>query len=168
MGEQTGVTTTTEETNAADGFAAITSQEEFDKAIQARIARERAKFSDYDDLKAKAQKVDELEAANLTELEKAQKAAADAEAARAELEAQIRSRDVELLRQRVGAEVGLPVELVARLQGEDEESIRADAKALAAVIPEPRKPVPNTWDRPANDAVGTAESFARFFEERIN
>lgn len=53
------------------------SQAEVNAAIEARIARERQKFKDYDDLKAKASKLDELEAANASELDKAVKAARD-------------------------------------------------------------------------------------------
>lgn len=165
MSEQkTGATTTTEETNNEQGteFEPIASQDALDKIIQSRVARERAKFADYDDLRARAARADELESANLSELEKAQKAAADAEAARSALEAEVRARDVELLRQRIGVEVGLPAELVARLQGEDEESLRADAKSLAAVVPGPRKPVPNTWGRPDSDVSDDA-SFATEF-----
>lgn len=54
----------TEEGTAAAGdnteqtqteFEAITSQEAFDQRIQQRIARERGKFADYDELKAKAE-----------------------------------------------------------------------------------------------------------------
>lgn len=167
MSEQTGATTTTEELNneqgkgAESGFEAITSQEDFDKAIQARIARERAKFSDYEDLKAKAQKVDELEAEKMTELEKAQKEAADALAAMEALEAQVKARDVEILRQKVGAEFNLPAELIERLQGEDEGSIKADAKKLSDVIPEPQRRVPNTWDRPGKNT-SVADQFAEW------
>lgn len=35
------------------GFKPITSQEEFDKAISARLQREKAKYADYEDLKSK-------------------------------------------------------------------------------------------------------------------
>lgn len=54
-------------------------QSDVDKIVQDRLARERAKFGDYDDLKAKATKFDELEAANKSELEKANERAAQAE-----------------------------------------------------------------------------------------
>lgn len=46
------------------GFKPITSQEDFDKAISARIQREKSKFSDYDDLKSKVSGFDsQIEAA---------------------------------------------------------------------------------------------------------
>jgi hypothetical protein len=45
-------------------------QADLDRIVQDRLNRDRAKFADYDDLKAKATKLDELEQANKTELEK--------------------------------------------------------------------------------------------------
>lgn len=96
--------------------------------------REARKVAERDAAALKA-RVDELEAVSLSELEKAQKAAADADARAADFQAQIKARDVEILRQRVANELKLPTELVDRLRGDDEESIRADAKSLAAIIP---------------------------------
>lgn len=56
------------------------SQADVDRVVADRLARERAKFADYDDVKAKATKLDETEAASQSALEKAQTAAATAEA----------------------------------------------------------------------------------------
>lgn len=63
MSEQTSTAVAGEHTEqgqeAPKEFEAITSQEDFDARIQARIARERAKIpADYDDLKAKADQYD--------------------------------------------------------------------------------------------------------------
>jgi hypothetical protein len=82
-------------------------QAEVDRIVKQRLERERAKFADYEDLKAKAARADELEAAGQSELEKLQSQvaklekeretlAADAEAARSDaqnlkVEAAIRS-----------------------------------------------------------------------------
>lgn len=60
-----------------DTFVAPTNQEEFDRMVGARLARERAKFADYEDLKAKASKFDEVDAASKSELQKAQDAIAE-------------------------------------------------------------------------------------------
>lgn len=65
------------DTTTGDEFVAPKDQEEFDRMVGARLARERAKFGDYDDLKAKASKLDEMEAAGRTELEQAQAAIAE-------------------------------------------------------------------------------------------
>jgi len=71
-------------------------QEQMDALIDKRLQRERAKttkqFGDYQDLKTKAAKFDELEKAQLTELEKLQKQLADAEKMRGEAEAKATER----------------------------------------------------------------------------
>lgn len=56
-------------------FKPITSQDEFDRALSARLAREREKFADYDDLKAAKVEYDKLLDAAKSEQEKAVEAA---------------------------------------------------------------------------------------------
>lgn len=68
-----------------DTFVAPTNQDEFDRMVGARLARERQKFADYDDLKAKASKFDEVDAASKSELQKAQDAIAERDRQLAEL-----------------------------------------------------------------------------------
>lgn len=74
------------------------SQEEFDSIVGQRLARERAKFGDYDELKSKAAQFDENEAKNASALEKAQKEATDATSKASGL-------GVQLLEERVEAAV---------------------------------------------------------------
>lgn len=157
MSEQTAPTTGTENTNeqqqqeSVKEFQAITSQEDFDKAIQARLARERAKFADYEDLKAKASKFEELENAQKTEAQKAQEALA---------EAQKRAADLELkaARAEVAAAKGVPVEL---LSGSSREEIEAHAEALIAFKgTQPGGPViPNQGKQPDKAAETTDDWF---------
>lgn len=52
-------------------------QEDVERVVGERLARERAKFRDYDDLKTKADQFEKIEAANASDLEKATKKAAD-------------------------------------------------------------------------------------------
>src|SRR5699024_11905975 len=52
-------------------FKAPESQEELDRIIQKRIERERSRFSDYADLKAKAAQLDGIEESKKSEIEKA-------------------------------------------------------------------------------------------------
>lgn len=82
-------------------FTPVTSQDQFDAMVKARINREREKYADYEDLKTKAAKLAELEAANLTELEKSQKRTADLERKAADAEARAQEN---LLRASVVAE----------------------------------------------------------------
>jgi hypothetical protein len=65
-------------------FQAITSQEELDRIVGRRLNKERARFADYDQLKDKAKKYDELDEQNKSELEKAQARAEAAEKAAAD------------------------------------------------------------------------------------
>jgi hypothetical protein len=61
-------------------FTPITSQDDLNRVIADRVQRERNKFADYNDLKAKAGKFDEIDQANKSEIEKANDRAAKAEA----------------------------------------------------------------------------------------
>lgn len=79
-------------------FTPITSQEKFDRIIAERLAKERAKFVDpsrfnitkdqFEDLKAKAQRLSEIEEANKSELEKERDRAAKAEERANKIEAE--------------------------------------------------------------------------------
>lgn len=62
---------------APPAWKAPASAAELNEIIEKRLQRERAKFKDYDQLKSKAQRADELESANATDLEKAAKTARD-------------------------------------------------------------------------------------------
>ncbi|MEU5668957.1 hypothetical protein ABZ749_01040 [Micromonospora sp. NPDC047753] len=61
-------------------FTPITSQDDLNRVIAERVARERGKFADYNDLKAKAGRLDEIEQANKSEIEKANDRVTKAEA----------------------------------------------------------------------------------------
>lgn len=124
--EQTAPTTGTEETNnsqqteTAKEFQAITSQEDFDKAISARIARERAKFADYDQLKAAQAELDTIRESQKTEAQKQQEALDQAQRELAE-ERTARARA------EVAAATGVPANL---LSGSTVEELTASAEAL--------------------------------------
>lgn len=77
----------TDDTPPDEGFAFVApaNQEEFDRMVGARLARERQKFADYEDLKAKASKFDEVDAASKSELQKAQEVIAERDRQLAEL-----------------------------------------------------------------------------------
>lgn len=64
-----------------------------DRIVSQRLAREREKFADYDDLKTKAERLAEIEAANQTELEKAQARADAAESERDQFKGQMGERN---------------------------------------------------------------------------
>lgn len=110
---------------AADEFKPITSQADLDALISSRLERERSKYADYKDLKAKAARLDEIEAANKSELEKALEQANSAAAERDDARA-------EALRLRIAIEHSISVEDADLfLTGRDEETLRAQAKRLS-------------------------------------
>ena len=119
------------EKDIGNEFKAITTQEEFDAAIKSRI--ERAKKSaipaDYEDLKAKAAKFDEIEEQNKSELEKATERA---EAAEKELAGLKHAADVAKWKAAASAATGVPV---AALRGDTEEEITTHAEAIKASMP---------------------------------
>ena len=118
-------------------FEPITSQEQFDQVIKSRIERAQAKavekFADYDELKAKAAKFDEAEAAQMSDLEKAKKEVEELKAAAKRDEAD-RVRD---LKAKVSKATGVPADLIS---GSDEESMTAFAKSVAEFAKKPSAP----------------------------
>lgn len=144
MAEDTETTEETQETTAETQETKTLTQADIDKIVQERVARERAKYADYDDLKAKAEK--------LAEFEEAQKSEADKLKDRiAELEPTAK----EASRLRVALEKGLTVAQAKRLVGETEEDLAADADQLLEDLGEPRPRVP---ERPKGQGGGNKPS----------
>lgn len=75
-------------------FTPPANQQDFDRMVGERLARERARFADYDDLKAKAAKFDEADAATKTELQKLQDAVAERDAKLTDLPKQARAQAI--------------------------------------------------------------------------
>jgi hypothetical protein len=75
---QGGNTTSEPTPGAGDGFKPIASQDELNRIIGERVKR--AKPADYDELKTKAARLDEIEQANKSEIEKANERVAKAQA----------------------------------------------------------------------------------------
>lgn len=123
--EVQGGNTTSGETPAVNEFKPISSQEELNAALKDRLDRERAKFKDYNDLKAKAAKLNDIEQANLSELEKANGRITTAESERDTAKA-------EALRLRTAVTHGISLEDADLfLTGTDEETLIAQAKRLS-------------------------------------
>lgn len=103
-------------------------QAEMNAIIEGRLAREREKYSDYDSLKEKAGKFDEIQEANKTEIQKANE---KAEVLAKELESLKASNTIKAAREKVAKETAVPVEL---LTGNDEESCKAQAGQKKEVL----------------------------------
>jgi hypothetical protein len=106
--------------------------------VRRRIQNE---YGDLDELKAAKEKLDEKNAAELSEMEKLQKQIEDMKAEQVKLQQQAKDERLKTLRLRVGQEAGLPPVLAERLTGADEEAMKADAvQVLAALKADPRIP----------------------------
>lgn len=123
-------------------FTPITTQEDLDKVIGARLARERDKYADYDDLKAAASKL------------------ADAEARLAQIDAQAA---LDKIRNDVAQEAGVPAEL---LRGSTKDELTAHATALAEAL-KARPSVPVIPTQGATPSVSDADSARRAFAQEL-
>jgi transcriptional regulator len=122
MAEETAPAAT-ETPESAPAETATFTQAQVNDLIAKEKGKITSKFADYSDLKSKAAKLEEIEAANATELEKAQKKAAD-------LEAKLAETSAAALRQKVAAENELPQKLVPFLTATDEEGLAEQAATL--------------------------------------
>jgi transcriptional regulator len=113
----------TETPESAPAETTTFTQQQVNDLIAKEKGKITSKYADYGDLKAAAAKLEEIEAANATELEKAQKKAAD-------LEAKLAETSAAALRQKVAAENELPQKLVPFLTATDEEGLAEQAATL--------------------------------------
>jgi gp39 len=115
-------------------FKPITTQEEFDAAIKERLSREKAKYSDYDQLKSRVTELEEENVGLKSTIEANNQSKADDDKQLKELKNQIAGYETASLRTRIALQHGLPYDLADRLQGADEESLKADAERLAGYM----------------------------------
>lgn len=125
-------------------FEPINTQEEFNERISARLKREReqveAKFSDYEDLKKKAESAGTLQEqldAMKAENSGLQTKLDDMKTAH---EADLAAAKRETTKLKVASEFNIPTELAARLNGDDEEAIRKDAETVSGFLTNKRTP----------------------------
>ena len=109
---------------AAEKAEKTFTQTEMDAIISDRLKRERAKFADYEEMKEKATRFDEIEEASKTELQKANERADRLETELTQLR---KNEEVRAIRDKVAAEQGVPAHL---LSGETEEACMEQARAL--------------------------------------
>lgn len=115
--------------NSPAGFSPITTQEEFDAAIKARLERQQRSFEEsHKEEFEKAKAYDEIQEGNKTELEKAKERTAELES---ELEAIKRRDQIASWKREISKETGVPEDV---LRGETEEDIQAHADSLKTHI----------------------------------
>lgn len=136
-------------------FEPINTQEEFDAAIQERLAREAKKYEGYtspDDLeKIRAEydgKINELTG----QIDTVNQQLTERDKSIEERDARIKGYETSSVKMRIAREAGLSYEAVDYIQGDDEESIKKSAESLKALIgSKPAAPLKDTEGKPAGD-----------------
>ena len=130
--DQKQETTQTAETQEPQTFT----QEDVNRILAREKYTLREKYSDYEDLKAKAAKFDELEEANKTELQKAKERA---DSLQAQIDSMNKANALRELRDEVSREKGVPANL---LTGGTKEECEAQAdQILSFASKQPGYPV---------------------------
>lgn len=109
--------TTEPQTSETSGFTPITSQDQLNSVLAARLRREREKYADYADLKEKAGAVEEL--------------TARAEAAEAKIAELTHANEVRSWRDALATEYGVPADA---LRGDTKEALEEHAAQLQSLL----------------------------------
>ena len=135
-------------------------QAELNAIVQKRLGEQAAKFGNYEELKEKALKFDEIEDKAKSEL---QKATERADALQKELEGLKQAEVVRNIREKVSKETGIPATL---LTGSTEEECKTQAEAIKAYA-KPTYPSVRDAGEPAGQAKkgSTATQFAEWFNQ---
>lgn len=152
--------TTTQATEAPATEARTFTQEEVNKLVAERLQREKAKYTDYESLKEKADKLDALEESSKSEL---QKATEKAERLEKELKSIKEEQSVKSIRDKVSEETGVPASLLTE---KTEEACKAQAESILAFAKPSGYPVLKDGGEVINvSKPTTAQQFADWFNE---
>jgi septal ring factor EnvC (AmiA/AmiB activator) len=138
-------------------FKTIDTQEELDKIIEGRLARQKEslekQYADYDQLKARNTELETEVGALQAAAEETQKTIKEHDQLVSDLNAKVSGYETASLRTKIALQNGLPFDLADRLVGEDEESLKADAERLAGFVKakEPVPPLKNSEPPLGND-----------------
>lgn len=138
-------------------FKPITTQEELDAIIIDRVNREKEtqskKYADYDELKSKnLELTNQLDAVNQT-LKQLGEEKTNYTKSIDDLNAKVKSYEIDKLRTKIALENGLPYNLASRLVGEDEETLSSDAQQLAELVnSKPLAPLKDTENNKSSGA----------------
>ena len=156
----TTTVTTPETTPAPQQPEKVFTQTELDAIVKDRLARERGKFADYEEIKAKAAKYDEQTEANKSEL---QKATERAQALEAELNGLKKAESIRAIREKVAREAGIPTSSLALITGDTEETCLEQAKLIQSILKPNAYPQVPDGGEPQNTNKGSArEDFKAF------
>lgn len=135
-------------------------QAELNAIVQKRIGEVSAKYENFEELKEKAQKFDEIEERSKTELQKANERASALEK---ELDGMKKADTVRKIREEVAADLGVPANL---LNGGTKEECEAQAKSILSFAKPNAYPAVKDAGEVRNTEVGkTRDQFANWFND---
>lgn len=138
-------------------------QAELDAIVQDRVKRERAKYDGFEDFKAKAQKYDEQEEANKSELQKAQERALELEE---KLKKKEHEESIREMKKKVADELKVPADL---LTGETEDECRTQAQAIMSFATSQGYPtVKDAGESNPVNKKSTRDQFKEWAEQNFN
>lgn len=152
--------TVNQETTTNEPEKKTFTQEELNAIVSDRVKREREKHADYATLKEKADRLDKLEEASKSEI---QKVTEEAERLKAELESVRKAESVREIRSKVAKETGIPENL---LTGSTEEECTEQAEAIKAFAKPTYPNVRDAGETSNTSGVSTAQKFAEWFNNR--
>lgn len=138
-------------------------QEQVNAIVGERLAKEKAKYADYEELQKKASSYDELQEANKSELEKATERANKLQA---QVDSMNKANEIRGIRDKVSTETGVPAAL---LTGDTEEACKEQAEAIKAFAkPKANYPkVPDGGELNKPLPTNTADKFADWFNQNL-
>lgn len=140
-------------------------QSELNAILGDRLAQERKKYADYEELKGKAEKYAEIENASKSALQREQEKSATLQK---QLEALQNADKVRKLKEKISQETGVPITV---LRGDSEEDLRSQAQEILKIYSPEKKSYPQVRDGgEAHRLKGasTAEQFADWFTTSLN
>ena len=135
-------------------------QAELNAIVQKRVGELTSKYGNYEELKEKAQKFDEIEEQSKSELQKANERA---DALQKELDGWKKADSVRKIREEVAKELGVPANL---LNGETKEECEAQAKGILSFAkPDAYPSVKDGGEARNTGSAKTRDQFADWFNE---
>ena len=145
--------------NNAEGQNRTFTQDELNAIVGKRLAEEKGKYSDYEEIKAKAAKFDEAEEANKSELQKATERANNLEA---ELNGMKKAEEIRQMKEKIANETGIPANLI---NGTTEEECKAQAEAIKAYAQPSGYPKVKDGGEPHKPTGTAQQQFADFMSQ---
>lgn len=151
--------------NTVDQDQKTFTQAELDKIVTNRVAREREKYSDYQDLQEKAKKFDEIEESNKSELEKLTEKNNSLATKLKALTAQNTLRDAQ---DKVAADTGLPISVVKTLSGSTVDELTQSAQAILDFSKSQGYPKVKNSSSHKGQSLSKKEQFGEWLKQELN